>query len=108
MCKLGSGQGRVDGARWAQSVFMWPQVRCLERARVWGQDGVLPKAAPLASVSLGCSGSQDLLPFQLSHALVLPLGEPSFPQKTACDHERGLGGAGEVVSRLSGLMGADS
>lgn len=78
------------------------------RGRVWGQDGVLPRAAPLASVSLRCSGSQDLLPFQLSNALVLLLGEPSFPPKRAGDREPGLVGGGEVISRLSALMGADS
>ena len=68
----------------------------------WGAS----QGCPSGLCFLEVFGSQDLLLFQLSHTLVLPLGEPSFPQKTAGDREAALAGGGEVI-RLSLPMGAD-
>lgn len=63
---------------------------------------------PLGCVSLGPSGSQALSSSQLSSALVLPLGEPSVPQKTADDGGPGLVGGWGLISRLSVSRGADT
>lgn len=78
------------------------------RGHVLGMRWGASESCPLASGSLRCPGFQDLVLFQLSNALVLPLGEPPFSQRTAGDQEPGLVGGGKVVSRLSPPMGADS
>lgn len=67
---------------WGQMGTVSHVAICPERGSVLVTGWGLPGAAPLASVSSRCSGSRDLLPFRLSNALVSPLGEPSFPQRT--------------------------